>query len=240
MTTPLTKRLEERLKGSGSLSSADLAAQAIAPAAPVERVEGTATTTLMPEDIKDPLVSPEKKEPPQSTLAVKPLQARHTDAEGIDVETSEAERRIFLDACANGQRFELPFTLFGGRVRGVLRSRTHAETRAINAELSKEIRDKKIITDSDYMMRLRAVLLTAQVATFQGVDNPPLVAPLNRTLLPVGEQEPGWLQYTQRWEDMDDGLATALQEQLRLFELKYWTLIRHAGDQNFWLPATST
>lgn len=239
MTTPLTKQLEERLKGSGGLSSADLVAQAVQ-VTPVERVVGTAVTTLTPADIKDPLVSPEKTEPPQSTLAAKPLQARHTDAEGIDVETTEGERQIFLTACAEGRRFELPFSLFGGRVRGVFRSRTHAETRAINAELSKEIRDKKIMTDSDYVMRLRAVLLTAQVAVFQGAENPPLVAPLNRTLLPTGEQAPGWLDYTQRWEDMDDGMATALQEQLRTFELKYWTLIRHAGDQNFWLPATST
>lgn len=235
----LDEQLRSRLRGAGSLSSADVAAAAVQEHVAPEPTQGDIKTALPASEYDDPLTKPTASSPHGSELAAT---TDTTPAEPlIDVEVTEEHRTRFLDALVTGQRYTQPFSIYGGRVHGVIRSRTQDETRCIIGQLQREIREKSILSDADYTVRLRAMLAAAQIESYQGADQGVLKAPLNWQRQPDGkETPPGWLDQAQGWMGLDEGLANAINEEIRLFELKYWTMVRHAHDQDFWQTAAST
>ena len=252
MTTPgsLDQQLKQRLAATGHLTSADLAAavsgaamEQQAPAAPVGDVKVTEPATKYDEPLvplKSPSLGGDTLAADADTGMRGPDDAAVTD-EPIEVEVTEDERTAFLNAIVSNERYTRPFSLFNGRITGVLRSRTQAETRAIISQLQREIHEHKIETDADYVLRLRSMLFAAQVQMYGGVVNPELAEPLWWTRQPDGAaKEPGWLQQAAGWQNLDEALATVVYEEIRKFEVKYWMMARHAGDQNFWQTAAST
>jgi len=159
-----------------------------------------------------------------------------------EVEVLEDERATFLDVLITGDRYIRPFTLFGDKVRGKFRCRTQTESQAIISELNREINDKLIVNALDYSTRLRNMLLAAQVMQFQDEEFPDLQKPLMQTVDSKNDTtiKPGWLNAVDFWQEKHEGLISALYNALQLFEQKYWTMVQHANDQNFWHPAEST
>ena len=147
----------------------------------------------------------------------------------------------FIDSMITGKRFKLPFSVFGGKVTGVLRSRSQAESLAIIARINREISDKTVNNGLEYATRLRNMLLATQVDSLGSDSFVELKAPLMTTVEgPDKVMPPGWLPQVQVWEAKGEGLASALYQELIVFEQKYWTMVDNAGDQNFWNPAEST
>ena len=92
----------------------------------------------------------------------------------------------------------------------------------------------------DYSLRLRCMLLAAQVGDYCGTSCDTLAEPLARTVTAEGPKEPGWLKQVEYWEQQNEALVAIVYGELRTFESKYWTMVESAGDQNFWLPVAST
>lgn len=240
----LDQQLKERMQTTGKLSSADVAAVAETEEAPATGLpQGDVTSVAPASEYKEPLVPVSPISPDGSKLAERASTGSQTEGmnDDIEVRLTEEERAIFLDAIVSNSRFVLPFTIFNGKVNGLIRSRTQAETRAIISQLQREIRETSIQSDADYTLRLRSMLMAAQIAEYNGATNPELTEPLMPVRQPDGKDKPqGWLAQALHWQDLDEALATALYEEIRKFEVKYWMMARHAADQNFWRTAASS
>lgn len=159
-----------------------------------------------------------------------------------EVELTEAERDAFLDAVMKGRRYEQRFSLFGGRVTGKLRSRSTEESEAVAAHLNNGVREGVFTTPLDYSVAVRNAMLAAQVAELNGTTYSILQQPLFRTRTGEAVAEPGWVSQAQMWSTdpkLPESVVAAVYEELRIFERKYWTMIAHANDQNFWQTAGS-
>jgi hypothetical protein len=158
----------------------------------------------------------------------------------IKIEVTQDERDAFLSALLSGDRYVLPFKLFGSAMSGTFRVRSQAESKSIVAQLTRELRAGTVTLENDYGSRLRSMLLAAQVQELNGTTYTELAAPLMETVQADGQkQAPGWLAQVEVWERAPEGLVTALYEALKTFEQKYWTMVDSAKDQNFWKPAGS-
>jgi len=153
---------------------------------------------------------------------------------------TEEERELFLDCIVTGKRFELPFSLFDGKITGKFRSRSQEESNAILARLNWEVEQKKIYNVMEYTGRLRNMLLAAQVAEIRNTKLVPLMTPLYRTQAGDTITEPGWLSQVATWTSEHEGLVSALYREFQLFEQKYVLMVNNATNQNFWHPAGSS
>lgn len=162
---------------------------------------------------------------------------------GEELVLTEEDRNTFLDALVRGERYEVKFSLFNGRVTGRLRSRLTEESEAIAVHLNNNVREGVYETPLAYSVDVRNAMLAAQVAELNGVKYAPLQGPLFKTRTADKIVEPGWLGQARMWSadpKMPEAVVSAVYELLRNFERRYWTMIAHANDQNFWLTAEST
>jgi len=231
----LKEKLAERLAQGGAIGSADVA-EFSTPAKDKKEVSGDVKTPLTENAKKDPILKASNDGGVARALA----DEVSTSAISEPVVISDKDREAFLDALVSGARFELPFELFRGKIKGRFRSRTQAETGAVISYVSYECRKEKVITGIEYSNRLRNMLLATQVKELNGLAFLPLKDPLLRTMDGEKAIEPGWLDQVTYWEKQGDGLVNAIYKELQIFERKYWTMVDNAGDQNFWNPAGST
>jgi len=150
------------------------------------------------------------------------------------------EREAFLDALVSGDRFKLSFSIFNGRITGVLRSRSQAESHAIIQQLNRESTQGAVMTQLEYATRLRNMLLAAQVEELSGEAYVELASPLLQTVKGDETVKAGWLPQVNVWVDKNEGLVAALYRELQKFERKYWTMVENSDNQNFWNPVEST
>lgn len=241
----LKEKLEQRMQETGKINAGDLAAfsrkgaeeeTAKAPEGPVEvprskladtdelmQAAHTGAGAALNEHAEDTHVDFLTRPPPGPTVTVTP-----------------ADREAFLDALITGKRFQREFELFGGKTMLKLRARTQVESQAIIARLKWELDHGLLDTQLDYTVRLRSMLLAAQVEEFDGTAYEPMAEPLRRTEGADGVKEPGWIAQADKWHEMNEATASIAHKVLQEFEAKYWTMIESAGDQNFWNPAAST
>jgi hypothetical protein len=247
-TTSLNDKLAEQLEGGAvSLSSADIAASS------QERPRGEATQG----DVKakaaklDPIVEsagladeqPKQlaEEVDQAEESRAALTQMIADTDDMAVELTRAEREAFVESLISGERFSLPFSLYGGKVTGIIRARSQAETTAIIRCLNEQRRDGEILDMLEYATHLRNVLLAAQIEELNGTTFAELQAPLRRIVKGKDKiEEPGWLEQSEYWASQQEGLNSALYNALRTFEKKYWVMVDNANDQNFLNPEGST
>lgn len=176
-------------------------------------------------------------------------------SETIDI--SQEDRDAFLQALVTGERYERSFSLFGGRVTGVFRSRLIKESDGIVAWLSSLVNERKIDARVEYLTMVRNASLAAQVKCLRGsvanedfeelakpyaptrkiVDGTDKDGKATRTYETVA---PGWVQAADAWGDRPEALVTALHMELQKFEKRYWTMVKESANQNFWNPAAST
>jgi hypothetical protein len=153
---------------------------------------------------------------------------------------TDDDREAFLDALIGGKRFYRPFSLFGGRVTGEFRCRTAKESEALAEWMNAGIREKRYAAAFDYSIDLRNALLATQVNLLQGTAYAELMAPLLRTQTGSETVQPGWLEQAAHWSTQPEALINGVYEELRLFEKRYWTMVMHARNQDFWQPARTT
>lgn len=152
-----------------------------------------------------------------------------------------AEKAAFVDSMIHNKRMILVFTPLGGALRIVIRSRTLPETNAVIARQRAEMESGRIDTRMDYSVRVRSMMMAAQVAELNGVEYKELEAPLLPVAQPSGPPaEPGWVKWIDHWAEKSDGLHAIVWQCLEQFEDKYWRMIEDAQTQDFWSPAAST
>lgn len=232
--------------GSMTVSGADLAE-----AAQDEHkgaVKGTVQTPVVEEAKKDIFTEAD------ATAALhKGMTPSFLKEETIDI--TEEDRAAFLKAVMSGERYERPFSLFGGRLTGIFRCRSVAESDGIIAWLSHCVNVKKVDARIEYMTLMRNGVLAAQVKCLRGFiseDFQELPQPYAPTRVPVERKdekgnavhdteirEPGWLGVAEAWAKRPDALVTAIHLELQKFERRYWTMVIKSADQNFWNPAAS-
>lgn len=232
----LKDKLATKLAQNGSIGSTDVAEFTI-PKDVKKEVAGDVKTPLTENATKDPIMKAADDNGAAKSLID---EAATTSALAEPVVISDNDREAFLDAMVSGERFELPFELFNGRIKGRFRSRTQAETNATVAYIGFECRKERIVTGIEYSNRLRNMLLATQVKEINGTAHLPLKPPLLRTADGQNVIEPGWLNQVSYWETQNDGLVNAVYKELQVFERKYWVMVENARDQNFWNPAGST
>jgi len=163
------------------------------------------------------------------------------------VDITEDDREAFLKAIVTGERYERPFSLFGGKLTGTLRCRKIAESDGIIAWLSHCVNKGKADARIEYLTLMRNAMLAAQVKSLRGMvseDFPELKEPYGPTRVADGDKgdrivEPGWVAMAESWGGRPEALVTALHNELQLFEKRYWAMVMDAGNQNFWNPAAS-
>lgn len=160
------------------------------------------------------------------------------------IDISEEDREAFLQALVTGGRYERPFSLFGGKLKGVFRCRKIAESDGIIAWLTHCINSKQVEVRVEYLTMMRNALLAAQVKSLRGIiseDFPEFAAPYGpmRSADGGAVEAPAWVKAANAWGERPEALVTALHAELNLFERRYWAMIMDASNQNFWNPAAS-
>jgi len=255
----ISAKLADHLRDVGRLSSADVAAatrtaQAEAhpqPAAGQATQETTVVEPAKASQLDAVVKNAEQHETPATAAAHMAAQDTAQMPTPGDILTVLAKRRelkitpdekqAFIHALVHNTRMRLPFSLCGGGVRGIIRSRTVPESRAIIARQRFELDKGIIVSRLDYSVRMRSMCMAAQIEEFQGQTYEPLKGPLLPSVKPDGSVvEPGWLEWIDYWAKQHEAVHTMLWNQIYTFEEKYWRMIDDAADQDFWHPAAST
>lgn len=173
--------------------------------------------------------------------------ASQDDAKGADqeIEVTDAEKEAFLDSVIRGTRYEAPFSLFGGRMTGVFRSRTNGESAAIDSYARRLVRSGAIYTNSEFANVVRTCLLVACVKELDGVEFPEMVGHGESGKATVDFDtekvvEPKWVDRLEYWRSRPDAVVSALMSEIVVFESKYWKMTLKARDENFWRTGGST
>lgn len=242
------KLAKDLANGKVDLSAKDVAEFATPKQEKREEVSGDVKAKVPEDAKKDPMVNAGADAEPgqavdknveENPLEPQPLEDKYS-ALPNEVVVTDKDRELFLAALVSGERFVLPFSIFGGKVTGKFRSRSQAESNGIAARINNETRQGAIGTGMEYSTRIRNMLLAAQLAEMNGVAYEPMKMPYLATKDGETTKEPGWLAQADQWAQMNEGLVSALYHQLQLFERKYWVMVNSADDQNFWNPAEST
>jgi hypothetical protein len=247
----LKDKLKKEVETTGKLevSSADVAAFEKAEEKR-QPVEGDVKVEASQQPANDPVLQQAAKAEPGKSIDEQSADSRDKHKMAVDlsnattlpklVTITDDDRAAFLEAIVTGERFKLPFTLFNGKIKGVIRSRKQAESHAILSRLSQELRDQSIVNEMDYAVRLRNMLLVTQVDELQDTAYAEMKEPY--MAVKDGEKltDPGWIGQMRAWEIQPEGLVTAVYKELQKFEQKYWTMVENADDQDFWNPAEST
>lgn len=231
--------------GTVNVSGADLSDK---PDGKGEATQGTVTDKV-PEEAKKGLFA-QAEAVADAHKALLPSYIEET----IDI--SQEDREAFLQSLVTGGRYERTFSLFGGRLTGVFRSRTNAESDGIVAWLSDRVNRGKVDARVEYLTLVRNAALASQVKSLRGLiseDYEELAQPLapirktvkktdkdGKDVYDVEVTEPGWLAAAEAWGKRPEALVTAIHVELQKFEKRYWAMIKEAPNQNFWNPAAST
>jgi len=264
MAESLKERLTGNIAGSGSIASGDVAsfsrAQEVKKTSEDGEVSGV--SEVPQEALDDPIMkaagampaedranAEAKENTASATDAMSEEMARAAVAMGVElpetIEVTEAEKEIFLDSIVSGGRFRLPFSVFGGRVTGVMQSRLNAETRAMLSEIHRAWAAKELDSMIDYTSRFRYACFRFQIAEIYDAELAVPEAPL-KAVLSVADGKtvttpPKWVEESEvMFGSYPDGVITALYKELVIFEKKYWTMVNNSADQNFWHPGGSS
>jgi hypothetical protein len=151
-----------------------------------------------------------------------------------------ADKEAFIMSVIHNTRMELTFQILGGRVTVRVRSRKVPETRAIVAREQFELTKEIMKTRMDYTLRLRSMLMTAQIAEFRGEVYEEMQAPLQPVVRSEGgAEDPGWVKWIDYWAQQGDGIHALLWNCIQTFEDKYWRMVEDAQNADFWQPAAS-
>lgn len=212
--------------------------------------------SLAPTGTEEKGAGPEDMLKESTTTPVVPDDQRYTDEEiaeiqkeavfgstsptGADLPTivvSSEEKASFIDAVVYNTRFTRPFEAFSGRIHGIFRCRTIREQQAISAHLQACVRDRKIVTEAEFLSELRACSLSAQVARLNELEFDLLPEPLFASADKDGSVVPhGWTDRVSYWKKQEENnlpLVLKLFKLLRDFEILYWTLVKDSEDANF-------
>jgi len=238
----ITDKVKQQLAAKHGISSGDIAAivashkAAEAPEEEEKRPVG--------EEMSEPSVvkaeKPEELDPVDKTAEAERLDDQFfynlARPESGKVELTPVEKAAFVDAVLSNGRMKLNFSLLGGRFNFTVKNRTYEEARAAVAMAQKQ----SVLGEmrSLFSMRLRLMLMCFQIDEMNGVSYPDAdtLGPLLQTYVDNKLVQPKWLERLDVFGKLPEAMFEAVWACIREFELKYWTLVKHSRDQDFWLP----
>lgn len=255
----LQDKLAEHLKETGQLSSSDVSAfqRGSQPEAEENKDPGEAlhqntelnTSKDKDKDGMDPLVKAGQQSDASDTLKDGSNQTDSMDSNPLmntierraNLNITPEDKEAFITAAIHNKRMTLTYSLMGGRITVRVRSRLVAETRAIIARERWEIENKMVDNRMDHTIRLRSMLMTAQIAEFNGQSYNELEEPLMPQVGAEGaETAPAWVTRIDHWAGQSDAVHAMLWGCIQDFEDKYWRMIEDAQNADFWQPVAST
>lgn len=152
------------------------------------------------------------------------------------IEITPDDKSRFITAVLTGERMKTSFSFFGGRLSFTIKNRSYEEARAA---MSMAVKGGTFNESSTLLtLRLRLMLMCMQVDEFNGVKYPD--ADTLGPLMPVYEngetKQPKWFERIQVFGQLPEAVFEAVWQCIYEFEQKYWTLVRHSRDQDFWRP----
>jgi len=152
----------------------------------------------------------------------------------IDITPEDKSR--FVTSVLTGDRMKSSFSFFGGKLSFTIKNRSYEEARAAMVMAVKGGAFGE--ANTLFTLRLRLMLMCMQVDEFNGVKYPD--ADTLGPLMPVYEggetKQPKWLERVQVFGHLPEAVFEAVWQCIYEFEQKYWTLVRHSRDQDFWRP----
>jgi hypothetical protein len=250
----LQDQLKSHLASTGKLSAGDVATFTKQEATAPEKPKGQAlaedsTVDAAGPSKMDPLILAGSGETADQAVADIATQTQVSDMNPLDtisarrkaVTITAADKAAFISSIIHNSRMELEFPVLGGQAKVRVRSRTIPETRAIIARERHELDTGVMSTRMDYTLRLRSMLMTAQISEFRDQQYATMEAPLMPQANAVGDAtEAGWVEWIDHWSEIGDGAHALLWSCIQVFEDKYWRMVEEAQDADFWQPAAST
>lgn len=258
MAEDIKTRVAQKLKESGGLSSRDVATytgpERKKPAADPMNV--SSTVNKLPKDAQhDPAIaagespsSGEQLADDISRTAAPPAPELMALEEPIEI--TPDDKRRFLESVITGTRFVRPFSIFGGKVVGKIRSRTARESHALMSELRRQYLAGEIAGDIDYGDRQRWAALRFQLQEVNGEEYPTPQEPLLAQKGTAGEGDqakptvkpPKWVEEAVVLfsKNESEAFVAAVYREVNKFEKIYWALVEHASDQAFWQTEGAT
>ena len=235
--------------GSLSISSSDLGGSA-PPATVVDETKLSETTAAKVPlaALEEPLMKGGKADAGSGLAAaaeidepgVNPLDPRSLFSDE-EVEITPDDKAAFIEALVHGKRFTQTHTLFGGSITVEFRSRSIKESEGIADWINLNLRDGKFNGPLAMSLTLRNCLLAAGIQRIDSEEFAELAAPFTVINDSEGKRnDPGWLKQADAWRDRSEVVVSGIYNALKVFERKYWTMVFHANDQNFWHPVELT
>lgn len=238
----ISDKINERLKNNHGISSDDIG-QIVSE----NRKNGQDEEKQDARDTVDE-VSTVKAEKPESHDAVLSTSVSELDSKNFflgllgainltgRVEITPDDKSKFIAAVLSGERMKSSFSFFGGKLTFTIKNRSYEEARAA---MSMAVKGGTFNESSTLLtLRLRLMLMCMQIDEFNGVKYPD--ADTLGPLMPVydnGEtKQPKWLDRLSVFGRLPEAMFEALWQCIYEFEQKYWTLVRHSRDQDFWRP----
>ena len=162
-----------------------------------------------------------------------------------EIEVTAAEKSLFIESLITGGRFKLSIPLLGGSLLVTFQSRKNSETRAVAREMNRRAQDGSM-SEMQFSELTRQSILRFQVVEVGDVTYNPVEGPLSAVTTAVDGKEvvvpPKWYEEAEVFfgADKSEGLIATLYRALQIFEAKYWAMVKHAEDQDFWHPEDST
>jgi hypothetical protein len=245
-TDNVKSKINEKLQEGGSVGTGDFANFSQQPAAK----QAGADTGPVPvaEGAKDdPIVNIGSDEKAPTNMARLDLHRSGVDL-GInltysEIEITDSDKEEFLDCLIDNRRFTRDFVLFGGKITGVIRSRTSDESRALIYEAQRRAQIGEILSDSDYAAVFRRCTMRFQIQQLNSTEFPepkaPLLAQANFKdfMLEDAVDAPEWYNEAEKaFSTMQTGVEAAIFAEIMKFEYKYWTMVENSDNQDFWNP----
>jgi hypothetical protein len=238
-------KVNEQLEKSSSISSTDIAEMATE----TEAREDNDKPVKVENDSGDPLTKAASKGQPYETLGKKRPEAEKFGGYNLGLmkmdeepEITDEDKENFMNCLVDGKPFIRKFSLFGGKLTGVFRSRSTAQSTAIISEVNRRMATEKNMAPMSYAATLRHATLAFQVAELNGVEYPYIDEGLKASydLETSKVSAPTWWKLVDKYASMQEGTEQAIYTSMLEFERVYWTLVKNAANQNFWNPGDST
>jgi len=152
----------------------------------------------------------------------------------------QEHKDAFISCLISGDRYRETFSKFGGKLLIVVRSRTAEETNAIVSYIRRKVITGETSTRELYSSYVRRAIVAAQIEEVNGVKYPELASPYYFVETPEKMEPPAWEKQMDMWGSKPEQLFSVCADCVIEFEVRYWNMIAHAGDENFWNPGEST
>jgi hypothetical protein len=205
----------------------------------------------------DPIPTPPPAEPVASSVVAAPEVKKQEPPhlcpncmwpQDIDMEpakiTDQDKENFLTDAVLGGKPFTKAIPLFGGRVTVVFRRRSQAAGAIIQEQLTREIKDGRIMTidtaaaSHSYMERLRVLNLAASLVSITGrqdVPLPELDSPESiQNYVATEKDNTASVRHQEIFKGWPGPLYAAVYKAELIFEQIMMRLVEAANSESFW------